>query len=160
MGTPQTSTSEDERARRDDDGREVVSIVRMDLAYLTDVEGQWEKLATFCAENRLVALEGDDLVLADDATFVFGGDAVDRGPHGRRTVACLTRAKRRYGDRVVLLAGNRDINKLRLARELCGHPPERAPAGLAAGALLRWILASTMGAKEALPSSEPGGSRG
>jgi hypothetical protein len=121
----------------------------MELAYLTDVEGQWEKLTTFCAGNRLVALEGDDLVVADGATFVFGGDAVDRGPHGRRAVACLTRAKRRYGDRVVLLAGNRDINKLRLARELRGHPPARAPLGLAGGALLRWILAGTMGAKEA-----------
>lgn len=121
----------------------------MEIAYLTDVEGQWEKLATFCAGNRLVGIDGDDLVLAEGATFVFGGDAVDRGPHGRRTVACLTRAKRRYGDRVVLLAGNRDINKIRLARELAGHPPSRAPHGLGGGELLRWILANTMGAKDA-----------
>ncbi len=121
----------------------------MELAYLTDVEGQWEKLRTFCAGNRLVALAGDDLVLAGGATFVFGGDAIDRGPHDRRIIACLTRAKRRYADRVVLLAGNRDINKLRLARELRGHPPARAPRGLEGGPLLRWILASTMGAKEA-----------
>jgi hypothetical protein len=121
----------------------------MKIAYLTDVEGQWEKLATFCADNPLVSLQGDELVVAAGATFVFGGDAVDRGPHGRRVVACLTRAKRRYGEHVVLLAGNRDINKIRLARELRGHPPARAPAGLGGGALLQWILAHTMGAKDA-----------
>jgi hypothetical protein len=121
----------------------------MGIAYLTDVEGQWEKVDTFCAGNRLVTLEGDDLVLAEGATFVFGGDAVDRGPHGRRAISCLSRAKRRYGDRVVLLAGNRDINKIRLARELAGHPPARAPHGLEGGALLRWIFAHTMGAKDA-----------
>src|ERR1700691_4297257 len=120
----------------------------MEIAYLTDVEGQWEKVDTFCAGNPLVTLEGDDLVLATGVTFVFGGDAVDRGPHGRRTVACLSRAKRRYGDRVVLLAGNRDINKIRLARELAGHPPARAPHGLEGAALLRWIFAHTMGAKD------------
>jgi len=131
----------------------------MEVAYLTDVEGQWEKVTTFCAGNPLVSLAGDDLVLAEGATFVFGGDAVDRGPHGRRTVACLTRAKLRYGDRVVLLAGNRDINKLRLARELQGHPPPRTPDGLAGGALLRWIFSNTMGAKEAFEHrrSELGG---
>ncbi len=47
-------------------GGEVVCVVGMDLAYLTDVEGQWEKIATFCAGNPLVALEGDDLVLAGE----------------------------------------------------------------------------------------------
>lgn len=53
---------------------------------------------------------------------------------------------------VLLLAGNRDINKLRLVRELDGAPPIEAPDEIAHGpraALLRWILASTMGAKEA-----------
>lgn len=124
----------------------------MDIAYLTDVEGQWEKLTTFCAGNPLVTLAGDRLNLADGAIFVFGGDAIDRGPHGRRIVDCLTRARRRYPDRVVLLAGNRDINKLRLVRELRGHPPARAPEDVRAAApatLLKWIFANTMGAKEA-----------
>ena len=45
---------------------------------------------------------------------MFGGDAIDRGPGGRRIVRTLLAARRRYGDRVILLAGNRDINKLRL----------------------------------------------
>lgn len=122
------------------------------VAYLTDVEGLWGKVEDFTRHNPLVRLEGDRLVLEDGATLVFGGDAIDRGPWGRRVVAALLDAKRRYGERVVLLAGNRDINKMRLARELAGSPPARAPREVVeAGqpALLRWILENTMGAKRA-----------
>jgi hypothetical protein len=53
---------------------------------------------------------------------------------------------------VVLLAGNRDINKLRLVRELNGHPPKRTPPELRGAprpVLLRWIFENTMGAREA-----------
>ncbi len=122
------------------------------IAYLTDVEGRWDKLASFAADNPDVWLESGALRLADEVTFVFGGDAIDRGPHGRRIVALLLEARRTYGERVVLLAGNRDINKLRLRRELDGQPPARTPPELRGGPrgdLLRWILATTMGAKEA-----------
>jgi len=122
------------------------------IAYLTDVEGRWDKLRSFAEDNPYVSLEGDLLRLADGVTFVFGGDACDRGAHARRIVSVLLEARQRYGDRVVLLAGNRDINKLRLARELTGAPPPRTPTELRSGPrgpLLRWILAQTMGAKEA-----------
>jgi hypothetical protein len=111
------------------------------IAYLTDVEGRWDKLATFAEGNPHVRLEADALRLADGVTFVFGGDAIDRGPSGRRVVSLLLAARRTYGDRVVLLAGNRDVNKLRLVRELGGQGPR--------GPLLKWILAHTMGAKDA-----------
>ena len=122
------------------------------VAYLTDVEGLWNKLEEFARGNPWVSLDGDRLVVAEGATFVFGGDAIDRGPWGRRLVATLLDAKRRHGERVVLLAGNRDINKMRLARELTGAPPARTPreivdAGRAP--LLRWIFQNTMGAKVA-----------
>jgi len=51
----------------------------------------------------------------------------------------------------VLLAGNRDINKLRVVRELGGFPHPRTPAELLGDppALLRWIFQTTMGAGEA-----------
>lgn len=122
------------------------------VCYLTDVEGHWQKLEDFARDNPALRLEGDRLVLADGARFVFGGDAIDRGPWSRRVVAALLDAKERYGDRVILLAGNRDINKMRLVRELAGHPPPRTPmdvldAGLPR--LLAWIFANTMGAKNA-----------
>lgn len=122
------------------------------IAFLTDVEGQWDKLATFAAGNPLVRLEeGDRIELAEGAALVFGGDAIDRGPDDRRVLRALVDVKRRAPDRVTLLAGNRDLNKLRLVRELAGAPPERAPAEVRGdrGALLRWIFRHTMGAKDA-----------
>jgi hypothetical protein len=123
------------------------------IAYLTDVEGQWEKLASFCAGNPHVHLDAEGrLRVRPGATFVFGGDAIDRGPDGRRVVATLLEARRRQPSQVVLLAGNRDINKLRLVRELRGHPLARTPTEVREGprpALLRWIFEHTMGARGA-----------
>jgi hypothetical protein len=122
------------------------------IAYVTDLEGRWDKLESFATDNPHVSLEGGALRLADGVTFVFGGDAIDRGPHGRRIVSLLLAARRKYGERVVLLAGNRDINKLRLWRELDGAPPASTPEDVrkgSRGTLLRWIFANTMGAKDA-----------
>ena len=123
------------------------------MAYLTDVEGRWEKLETFATENPYVSLDASgQLHVAEGATFVFGGDAVDRGPSGRRVLEALLAAKKRQPTQVVLIAGNRDINKLRLRRELLGFPPRRAPAHIVAGPranLLKWIFAHTMGARAA-----------
>lgn len=119
------------------------------IAYLTDVEGMWSKLASFADENPCVRFDdGGRLRVVDDATFVFGGDAIDRGPEGRRVVDTLLEAHHHDPRRVVLLAGNRDINKLRLVRELSGHPPSRAPEEVRGDrpTLLRWIFRTTMGA--------------
>jgi hypothetical protein len=123
------------------------------VAYLTDVEGIWEKLASFCQDNPHVSLEaGDRLRVRPGATFVYGGDAVDRGAAGRRVLRTLLEAWRRQPSQVVLLAGNRDINKLRLVRELNGYPLPRTPAEVRAAprpVLLRWIFENSMGAREA-----------
>lgn len=123
------------------------------VAYLTDVEGRWDKLVDFCAGTSAVTLDAErGLRVADGCVFVFGGDAVDRGPAGRKFVATLLDAKRAQPDRVVLLAGNRDINKLRLVRELSGSPPARLPDEVKRGPrgdLLRAILTQTMGARAA-----------
>lgn len=119
------------------------------IAYLTDVEGRWDKLVSFTTGNPHVSLVDGELHLGEGVTFVFGGDAIDRGAHGRRFVSLLLAAKRRYGERVVLLAGNRDINKLRLVTELNGQPHRRAPPTSTRAELLRWTLANTMGAAKA-----------
>jgi hypothetical protein len=124
------------------------------LAYLTDVEGQWDKLASFAAGVDGVRLDDAGALHVDaGVTFVFGGDAIDRGPHGRRVVATLLDARERQPGRVVLLAGNRDLNKMRLARELRGAPPPKPVPdelrGAPPGVLLPWIMANTMGAHRA-----------
>ncbi|MFT3697853.1 MAG: metallophosphoesterase [Kofleriaceae bacterium] len=118
------------------------------ISFVTDLEGQWDKLVTFATANPYVRLVDDDLVLADGVTFVFGGDAIDRGPAGRKLVRVLAAAKQRYGDRVVLLAGNRDINKLRLVREI-DTPRSSCPPGLAKAEQLKWTFEHTMGAPHA-----------
>jgi hypothetical protein len=85
-------------------------MIRDVISYLTDVEGRWDKIVSFADGNPHVWLDGSALRLAAGVTFVFGGDSIDRGPHGRRILAMLVGARRDYGDRVVLLAGNRDLN--------------------------------------------------
>ena len=50
--------------------------------------------------------------------FVFGGDLFDHGPGDLRMADSLLKFKHKYPEQVTLLAGNRDLNKLRLLREL------------------------------------------
>src|SRR5262249_20117202 len=121
----------------------------------------WSKLAGFARDNPIAYLDhASRLHVREGAVFVFGGDAIDRGPEARRVVATLLEAQRRMPDRVVLLAGNRDINKLRLVRELSGSPPPGAPRTADRGELLRWIFSRTMGARDAFEHrrAEIGGS--
>lgn len=118
------------------------------IAYLTDVEGRWDKVEGFCEGNPCVRLDGEGLDLVGDGCFVYGGDAMDRGPDTRRLLRSLVILKQRYPERVVLLAGNRDINKLRLPRELGGIPRRGAPDG-SRDEILRWTLEQTMGAGHA-----------
>lgn len=89
------------------------------IAYVTDVEGDWNKLATFAQDSPVMSIDSEGhLELADGAIFVFGGDAVDFGPGAKRILAELIRLKDRYPERVVLIGGNRDINKLRFLSEI------------------------------------------
>jgi len=123
------------------------------IAYLTDVEGKWPKLESFVVGNPWVRFDAEGrLCVAPGARFVFGGDAVDRGPAARRIIRVLLEAKRRQPEQVVLLAGNRDINKMRLVTELFGAPPPSTPESVRRGergARLRWIFEYTMGAARA-----------
>jgi hypothetical protein len=69
-----------------------------------------------------------DLVDPTRHGFVFGGDLFDKGPHDARLSDLLVDFKTRYPDRVFLLAGNRDLNKLRLSAELSDGEMNRDPA--------------------------------
>jgi hypothetical protein len=126
------------------------------VVHLSDVEGSYNRLRTFVLRAPGLSFdEAGDIVVDDDTVFVFGGDAVDRGPWSRRVLVSLWRAQQRFPERVVLLGGNRDINKLRLPRELAGALPRKAPPEVHAlvkdnkPALLRWIFSHTMGAQPA-----------
>jgi hypothetical protein len=49
---------------------------------------------------------------------VFGGDVCDKWSGTMRLVSVLVAAKEKYPDRVFLLLGNRDVNKVRFIQEL------------------------------------------
>ena len=102
------------------------------LGYITDVEGNLDYFLRFASEsNVLDVVEGDAsskavrLDLRGNCYFVYGGDAVDKGPGDIRMVRALVDLKHRYPDRVSLLVGNRDLNKLRFSAELSHNDMQR-----------------------------------
>ncbi len=117
--------------------------------WISDLEGRWDKLVQ-AADGEALRLGGagpgrDELRAGPGFRLVHGGDVVDRGPAGLRLLRTLVDAH--DADGAVLLAGNRDINKLRLPRELGPAPRPDAPAPV--GERLRWTLSRTMGAGSA-----------
>jgi hypothetical protein len=89
------------------------------ISFLTDVEGDWDYLCRFVAISEALSFDDDgSLVLADGWRFVFGGDVVDKAPGSIRCTKVLVQMKRAYPDRVTLLLGNRDVNKMRFTSEL------------------------------------------
>lgn len=104
------------------------------IGYLSDVEGHWDYFLDYVERSNVLSWEEAErppsvmieseqikfrrLALRPGARFVYGGDAVDKGPGDIRIVRALASLKSRYRDRVHLLVGNRDLNKLRLPSEL------------------------------------------
>mmetsp|Transcript_38706 Transcript_38706/g.64204 ORF Transcript_38706/g.64204 Transcript_38706/m.64204 type:complete len:670 (-) Transcript_38706:447-2456(-) len=97
------------------------------IAFMTDVEGNWDYFLAYINLSEafdLIKVDDDgtaDIVLRDGWAFVFGGDVVDKGGFvggSIRTVRSLVRLKRKYPERVTLILGNRDLNKIRLTSEL------------------------------------------
>jgi hypothetical protein len=136
------------------------------VAFLTDVEGSLAKLTDFFRRHEAFASGADGRFhLRDGWAFVHGGDAPDRFLGSMGVIEELLRLKDEAPDRVVLIAGNRDVNKIRLPLELSdaalAHPPiERADDwqrfvaedGARANTRtwrLRWIFKKTMGAGDA-----------
>ena len=77
-----------------------------------------------------VAAAAADIEIAPDWNFTYGGDVCDKGGAiggTMRVVKSLVKLKKKYPERVTLLLGNRDLNKLRLTSEL-------APSQLRPGA--------------------------
>ena len=59
----------------------------------------------------------DTPTLPDGVGFCFLGDLVDHGPYSVQLLYNMTALKERYQNRVILVLGNRDLNKLRMADE-------------------------------------------
>jgi len=139
----------------------LISSVHAEIAFLTDTEGSWVSLQSFVELNSSLKFDvkGDLEFSNSNDVFVFNGDATDRGPNSFKILAALIKFKEKYPQRVRIVLGNRDINKLRLTSEL-SHlgastslvfkgPPESRPTSFPNYAeKLKWIFKETMGAKD------------
>ncbi len=90
--------------------------------FLTDVEGNYEYFESYVAISKILEWEDKDKDILrfkdENCYFVFGGDSQDKGTGDIRFVKAMNALKDRYPNRVFLIIGNRDANKLRLATEL------------------------------------------
>lgn len=87
--------------------------------FVTDVEGDFAYWSRYVGLSRVLRRVDGRLELKDGCHLVFGGDSVDRGTGDLRFLKELLTLKSAYPDRVHLILGNRDINKMRLTAELC-----------------------------------------
>eukprot|EP00571_Detonula_confervacea_P006065 CAMPEP_0172313510 /NCGR_PEP_ID=MMETSP1058-20130122/20330_1 /TAXON_ID=83371 /ORGANISM="Detonula confervacea, Strain CCMP 353" /LENGTH=576 /DNA_ID=CAMNT_0013027169 /DNA_START=123 /DNA_END=1853 /DNA_ORIENTATION=- len=104
------------------------------IGYMSDVEGHWDYFLESVQRSNVIDWEEADctppikkkeneikfkrLILRPNTHFIYGGDTVDKGPGDIRLVRSLVSLKKRYPERVHLLVGNRDLNKIRLPSEL------------------------------------------
>jgi hypothetical protein len=91
------------------------NVFAAEVAYLTDIEGSYEKLMRYLSRSAAFTHNGDHIYhLKPGAYFVFGGDATDREGYSRKILKELIRIKQEAPDRVSLIVGNRDITYIRL----------------------------------------------
>eukprot|EP00041_Stephanoeca_diplocostata_P014169 m.254906 g.254906 ORF g.254906 m.254906 type:complete len:339 (+) comp19607_c0_seq14:46-1062(+) len=93
----------------------------------TDIEGNFDYFCNLVNRSRVVNWSdgvGSALELLPGAGLIFGGDCFDKGAGDIRISSLLVDLKQRHPDRVALLLGNRDVNKMRFASEL--HPSDLA----------------------------------
>ena len=68
--------------------------------------------------NAVVNILNGEKLLEGNEALVFTGDLLDRGPHGIRLMQRFIDLKRKNKEQVLLCAGNRDFNKIRMLDEL------------------------------------------
>ena len=93
-----------------------------ECAFLTDVEGNFDYFERYIQISRVLKWKDDQKTALefkkDNAMFVFGGDSQDKGIGDIRFTKLLLSLKEKYPDRVEMIIGNRDANKMRLCSEL------------------------------------------
>ena len=92
------------------------------IGFITDCEGDYGYWSRCVSLSQIVEFdcEGQLSFKRKEASdsFVFGGDVFDKGDGDLRIARQLLCFKKSHPDRVWLLAGNRDLNKLRFPAEL------------------------------------------
>jgi len=90
------------------------------ISFCTDVEGNLQYFNRFIDHSDVLGWDknGDLTFLGENDYFVFGGDLFDKGEADLRLGRHLLQFKKSFPDRVFLIIGNRDSNKLRFTAEL------------------------------------------
>lgn len=166
---------------------------RRRITYLTDVEGDGDYLNRWVAQSKVLCWRPTKEVVAndyhhdfpydqclefrqhdhphnpttfDDDRLVYGGDVWDQGGRDLYVVRQLLHLYKRYPNRVHFVAGNRDLNKLRIYPEIFQQnhggvywlrgtgrvgDPDRGglPSHWTPAERLRWMLGNTMGSPRA-----------
>eukprot|EP00667_Euglena_gracilis_P008279 EG_transcript_8385 len=110
----------------------MAATARPTVAYITDIEGDIDFLHKSVDASPVLTRTPSGrhtcrLDFAAEGTyFVMGGDAFDHGAGDLRIAAELVDFKQRHPDRVFLILGNRDANKLKLTSE-CDEAEIRRP---------------------------------
>lgn len=90
------------------------------VGYASDVEGNLKYWNSYVSSSKVLERRDGHIHLKENCHFVYGGDVCDRGRGDIRILKDLVNLKLAYPDRVHLIMGNRDINKMRLPSAL--HP--------------------------------------
>eukprot|EP00039_Didymoeca_costata_P021129 m.343515 g.343515 ORF g.343515 m.343515 type:complete len:507 (-) comp22945_c0_seq1:64-1584(-) len=99
------------------------------VGFWTDIEGNWEYFARLVKQSQVLQWNNTntELELKPKCGFVYGGDCFDKGKGDIRISNLFVQLKRKHPDKVVLLIGNRDVNKMRFLSEL-HHSDIECPA--------------------------------
>lgn len=101
---------------------------QLKIGVVGDLEGNYDLLEDFINHGDTLYFENSQVQLRDDARFIFLGDATDRGPGSMRILDTLNDLKKRYPDRVTLLVGNREINKLKILSYIYNAKTKKVPS--------------------------------
>ncbi len=100
--------------KRDTQSVSPISNSLYNYKFVTDLEGRIEPLMQNLEAYGL-RMKGNELDFINEGSrLVFGGDASDRGSHSIEIRRLFSKLKEKYPDRVTLIWGNRDLNKLGL----------------------------------------------
>lgn len=95
-----------------------LELKNMKIGYCTDIEGNYMYWQRYVKLSKVLKETSTGIELNFGCYFVYGGDVCDRGYGDLRILHDLIQLKKRNPERVFLILGNRDLNKMRLLTEL------------------------------------------
>jgi hypothetical protein len=137
------------------------------IEVMPDVEGCWNKVISFISKSRIFTIGSNfgpenfkQIKMRSNSKFVCLGDTIDNGPNNLAILRFLKFLKEKYGNQVVFIIGNRDLNKIRLKFEIMNYKPRINLSRLVPGnnqppvdygtqtpvERLQWLLKNTFGA--------------